>query len=229
MKSFRILVLLSAFVIFSCGGNDDPPPSPGVVQLIFPEANSECTTGVPVNEDLSQVTFEWMASDNTETYTLTVVNLDTNIPQSITTAVTSASLSIARGTPFSWSVTSMNSQSNDNATSSTSLFYNAGSQTTYAPFPAQLVSPASGSTISPNTSNEVLLDWLGADVENDIEGYQVFFSDQNPPTAVLGTLDAFSSEIITSVEANTVYFWRVITTDAEGNSSDSGVFEFKTL
>ena len=228
MKYFAVLSVLG-LILISCGGNDDPPPTPGAVQLVFPEENSECTTGVPVNEELSQVTFEWQPSENTESYTLRAINLNTNIPQTITTASTSASLSIDRGAPYSWSITSMNSQSNQTASSETWLFYNAGSQTTYAPFPAQLVSPNSGSTISPNASNQVVLNWLGADVENDIEEYQVFFSNQNPPTTELGTFDAFTSSVSASVVANTVYFWRVITTDAEGNTSDSGVFEFKTL
>ena len=228
MKYFAVLSVLG-LILISCGGNDDPPPTPGAVQLVFPEENSECTTGVSVNEELSQVTFEWQPSENTESYTLRAINLNTNIPQTITTASTSASLSIDRGAPYSWSITSMNSQSNQTASSETWLFYNAGSQTTYAPFPAQLVSPNSGSTISPNASNQVVLNWLGADVENDIEEYQVFFSNQNPPTTELGTFDAFTSSVSASVVANTVYFWRVITTDAEGNTSDSGVFEFKTL
>jgi hypothetical protein len=30
------------------------------------------------------------------------------------------------------------------------------------------------------------------------------------------------------VVANTTYYWKVITRDTKGNTSDSGVFEFKT-
>ncbi|WP_435624413.1 hypothetical protein [Flagellimonas sp.] len=228
MKQFIFLTLIG-ILITSCGGNDDPPPTPGAVLLVFPEENSECTTGVSINEELSQVTFEWQTSENTESYRLTVVNLNTNSPQTINTASTSASVSINKGTPYSWTVTSSNSQSSQSATSETWLFYNSGSQTTYAPFPAQLESPISGSTVSPNTSNEVVLDWLGADVENDITAYEVFFSDQNPPTTSLGTFDGLTSQISVAVSDSTVYFWRVITTDSEGNTSDSGVFEFRTL
>lgn len=60
------------------------------------------------------------------------------------------------------------------ASSETWLFYNAGSQTTYAPFPAQLVNPTSGSTVQMDIANEVLLEWSGADVDNDIESFEVF-------------------------------------------------------
>lgn len=229
MKQRVLGISFGMLILISCGGNDDPPPTPGMVQLVFPNQNSECTTGVSVNDELSQVTFEWQASENTESYTLTAVNLNTNAPQSINTATTSASLSINKGTPYSWSVRSTNSQSSEDANSETWLFYNSGSQTTYAPFPAQLLSPISGSTVAPNSSDEVTLRWSGADVENDIESYEVFFSDQNPPNTSLQIVDAFTSELNVSVLDNTVYFWKVVTTDSQGNTSDSGVFEFKTL
>lgn len=223
-KGIWILVLLA-----SCGGNDDPPPAPAGANLVFPTENSECTTGISVNGNLSQVTFQWQASANTDRYTLSVVNLETNVPQTISTAATSASLSIAKGTPFSWSVTSLNSKSDKVATSETWLFYNAGSQTTYAPFPAQLVSPLSGSTVQKDIANEVLLQWLGADVEGDIDSFQVFFSDQNPPVTLLGTTNPDIMEISVSVQSDIIYYWRVITTDLEGNVSDSGIFDFKVF
>ncbi|WP_222983052.1 hypothetical protein [Flagellimonas meishanensis] len=223
---YPIAVLL---VLTSCGGNDDPPPAPGGANLVFPEENSECTTGVSVNENLSQVTFRWEASKNTDSYTLSAVNLDTNVPQTISTAATSASLSIAKGTPFSWSVTSRNSRSEQVATSETWLFYNAGAQTTYAPFPAQLVSPTSGATVQKNIANEVLLQWMGADVDNDIDSFQILFSDQNPPQTEVGTTDASVMEVSVSVSSDTVYYWKVITTDLEGNTSDSGIFEFRVF
>ncbi|MBO0323837.1 hypothetical protein J0X14_16115 [Muricauda sp. CAU 1633] len=216
-------------ILVSCGGNDDPPPTPTGASLIFPEENSECTTGVSINESLSQVTFQWMASSNTDRYSLSVVNLDTNVPQTISTAATSASLSIAKGTPFSWSVTSISSNSDQTATSETWLFYNAGFETTYAPFPAQLVNPVSGSTVQKDLANEVLLEWQGADVDNDITSFEVFFSDENPPTTSMGTVDSETMEFSVTVNSDTVYYWSIITTDLEGNRSDSGVFDFKVF
>lgn len=224
LLSLSILVLLA-----SCGGNDDPPPAPEGANLVFPLENSECTTGVSVNEDLSQITFEWQASAHTDSYTLSVVNLNTNIPQTISTAATSASLSIAKGTPFSWSVTSISSNSDQVATSETWLFYNAGSQITYPPFPAQLVSPTSGSTVQMDISNEVLLVWTGADVDNDIDSFEVFFSDQSPPTTSVGTTNSNTMELAVSVQSDTVYYWEVVATDREGNSSNSGIFEFRVF
>lgn len=225
-RIFQSLGLL--IVLWSCG-SDDPPPAPGGTDLVFPDQNSECTTGISVNETLSQVTFQWQTSSNTDSYTLSVVNLETNIPQTISTAATSASLSIVKGAPYSWSVTSLNSRSDQVATSETWLFYNAGSQTTYAPFPAQLIGPVSGSTVQRNMDNEVTLVWQGADVENDISEFEVFFATTNPPTTSLGTTASNTMELNVDVESGTIYYWKVITTDAEGNNSDSGIFEFRTF
>lgn len=225
----NILRLSIVALLVSCGGDDGPPPAPVGAELVFPEENSECTTGTNVNETLSQVTFRWQASNNTESYTLSVVNLDTNVPQTISTAATSASLSIAKGTPFSWSVTSRSTRSDQVAVSETWLFYNAGSETTYPPFPAQLVSPVSGSTVQKDLANEVVLEWQGADVDNDITSFEVFFSEANPPVTSMGTTNATTMEFAVGVESETVYYWKVITTDQEGNTSDSGVFEFKVF
>ncbi len=224
----RVLCIIMT-ILTACGGDDGPPPSPEGALLVFPLENSECTTGVSLNETLSQVTFEWMPAKNSNLYTLTVVNLNTNSPQAITTASTSASLSIAKGAPFSWAVLSGNTDSDETATSENWLFYNSGFQTTYAPFPAQIVAPKSGETIPVGSSNEVVLEWIGADVEDDIIQFEVYFSQQNPPEELLTTADASTIQASVSVASGTVYYWKVVTTDSEGNTSDSGIFDFKTL
>ena len=226
----RNIIWLSILVLLvSCGGDDGPPPAPEGAALVFPEENSECTTGTDINQTSTQVTFRWMASNNTENYTLSVTNLNTNVPQNISTASTSASLTITKGTPYAWSVTSRNSNSDQVASSPTWLFYNAGSQTTYAPFPAQLVNPLSGATVQMDIANEVLLEWSGADVDNDIESFEVFFLETNPPTTSVGITNASAMEIPVGVESGNVYYWRVVTTDLEGNTSISGVFDFRVL
>lgn len=216
-----------ALVLMLACGKDDPPPAPEAVLLVFPEENSECTTGNSLGENLSQVTFRWNASKNTDQYVLSVINLNTNIPQNVSTSTTSANLTIAKGTPFSWNVSSRNNASDEVAVSDTWLFYNAGSQTTYAPFPARLVSPKSGSTVLKNSSNQVLLQWNGSDVDNDLASYEVLFSASNPPTTSIGTTNAATRQLLASVVSGTVYYWKVISTDAEGNTSESGVFEFR--
>jgi hypothetical protein len=208
---------------------DKVSKSPEGAILVFPLQNSECTTGVSVNETLSQVTFEWQPAANTELYVLSAVNLNTNTPQTITTAATSASLSIEKGAPYSWTVTSSNSDSDITAASENWLFYNAGPQVNYAPFPAQIVSPVSGRTVQMDQNNQVLLRWSGADIEDDIIGFEVYFSETNPPTTLLSATDATTMEVLANVSSGGTYYWSVITTDSNGNTSDSGIYDFKVL
>lgn len=231
MKYAKFYILTLGLILMACGGdsNDGPPPGPGTVTLVFPDQNSECTTGNVISDTQSEVTFEWQSAENTEGYILIVTNLNTNTRQTLPTQATSGTLAIDRGTPFSWIVTATNSQSSDVSTSASWLFYNEGSQTTYAPFPAQLVEPVSGSTVIRSNAGQVRLIWQGADVENDIASYDIQLSTTNPPTDNVGTQSNLVSDIFVDVDADTVYYWRVITTDAEGNSSTSSVFEFRAL
>jgi len=206
------------------------PKAPGTAILEFPLKNSECSTGEVINETTSRVEFKWEKASDTDTYELKVINLNTNIKQTISTALLSAKLSLEKGVPYSWSVATKNSQVNQKTESEAWLFYNAGAQTTYAPFPAAILEPSSGSTTSKDINNEVLLDWSGADVDNDISEYTVYFSLTNPPETVMATLEEGKlTETKVSVTSNTVYFWRVVTLDDEGNTSESGIYEFKVF
>lgn len=225
-----VVNILAIGMLMSCGGGDDgPPPVPGEALLVFPEQNSECTTGVDVSSTSSQVTFEWQPAENANRYTLTVINLFTNVPQTTTTMETNAALTIEKGAPFSWSVNSSNTASNQTTISESWLFYNAGSQTSYPPFPAQIIAPKSGATIQKNMDNEVMLQWLGGDVEDDIATFEVYFSDQNPPETLLLATGSETQEALATVVSGTVYYWKVVTIDLAGNQSDSGVYDFRVF
>lgn len=222
-------LLALALLVAACSGDDGPPPAPVGAQLVFPERNSECTTGTDVADGKSHVTFQWSASRHTDRYTLNVVNLDTHVPQTVSTVSTSASLSLAKGTPFSWTVISRNNKSEQLASSETWLFYNAGAQTSHAPFPAQIRAPGSGATVQAGLEGEVLLVWEGADVDGDLASFEVYFSTNDPPTELLGTTEAATMELGVGVESGNIYYWKVITTDGQGNRSDSGVFDFRVF
>jgi hypothetical protein len=104
------------------------------------------------------------------------------------------------------------------------MFYNEGPGIeNYAPFPADVVAPKRGAQVE-NTGT-VSLEWTGSDVDNDIDEYEVFFGTVNPPTNSLVTTTSTTTN--TSVNANTVYYWYVVTTDVAGNTSTSETFEFK--
>lgn len=205
------------------------PKSPESAKLLFPDNNSECTTGVDINATTSQVEFKWQASANTDSYKLVVTNLNTGNNQNINATSTQAKLTIAKGTPFSWVVISENAAVVKTTSSSTWNFFNSGFETTHAPFPAEIIAPEMGVTVFKDINSEVELSWKGSDVDNDIFGYDIYFSSENPPEILISSEAPGIQNTKVSVVANTIYYWKVVTEDVEGNTSDSGVFEFKTL
>lgn len=223
-----IAVLLLGLTFLGCGGKDGPK-APESSRLVFPLKDSECTTGVSLSNTSSEVEFQWQASDNTESYQIRVTNLVTNVSQNMSTSATSIKLPLDKGAPYSWFVTSINTSVTETATSEIWRFYNAGSQTSYAPFPAEIIAPKSGASVLRSANNEVELDWSGADVDNDITGYEVYFSTTNPPETLIFSPLANDTDVNVTIAAATVYYWRVKTLDSEGNSSDSGVYQFKSL
>lgn len=205
------------------------PKPPEASVLTFPNQDSECTTGESLNETTSSVEFRWMASANTQTYELKVSNITTGIAQTISTGALSAKLPLEKGAPYSWFVVSKNTKANETAFSETWQFYNEGFQTTYAPFPAQIIFPKSGASVLKDINNEIELSWSGADIEDDIEVFEVYFGTEPVANILIASLtsDSFTRKV--SVLSETTYYWRIVTKDAEGNTSDSGIFQFKVL
>lgn len=223
MKRIVYLVLV---LLWACGKDD--PKIPEAAILVFPAQNSVCITGVEVSPTTSRVEFRWQAAVNADTYQVEVTNLNSNSTQVGATSATALPIVLQNGQPYSWKVISKNNESNELATSQTWLFYNAGTQTTYAPFPAQIIAPISGGTVQLDGNGQVLLRWSGADVDSDIDSFEVFLDTADPPSMSQGTLNFNVQELAVSLDPATVYYWKVITTDREGNRSDSGTYSFRT-
>ena len=221
----KIFIILIITVFYSCSSSDDGPSLPEVVSLIFPENNQECNEGISLNATQSQVTFQWNTSANTTTYDLVIKNLDTDATTTISSLNNAATVTINKATPYSWYVVSKSDLTPETAQSETWKFYNAGDATqNYAPFPAELVGPTMGANLTGITT--ITLEWLGSDVDNDITGYDVYFDTVSPPTTQVGT-DQTQMTNNVSVSAGNTYYWKIITKDAEGNNSESPVFEFR--
>lgn len=222
-------IIIISVVLLGCKKKEAPKP-PESVQLIYPEKNSDCTTGLDINATTSEVEFRWQTANNSEIYELIVTNLNNGNKQDFKglTAVTKT-VPITKGTPYSWVVISRNSAVLETASSDSWNFYNSGFESAYTPFPAEVLTPKMGTSIFKDINNEVDLIWLGADLDNDIEGYDIYFSTENPPENLVSSNDADSPSVKVTVITNTVYYWRIITRDSEGNTSDSGVFEFRAI
>lgn len=226
MKLIQIVFIALVFV--GCSKGEAPKP-PEIARLTYPEKNSECTSGVTINATTSEVEFRWQMALHTDTYELRVTNLDNNSTQTISTKSLSVKLPLQKGVPFSWSVNTKNASLTQITPSETWQFYNAGFETTHVPFLAEIVTPKSGESIFRDINNEITLDWNGADIDNDIQFYEVYLSTVSPPATLLETLGGGTTSRKTSVTADTVYYWKVVTIDREGNKSDSGIYSFKVL
>ncbi len=228
----KVLFLVVAVAMFNCGGSDSGGDNGGGDKILPPEAaslvspvnNEECNQGNSVSDTESNVRFEWNRAANATSYTVILKNLDTDGTEEFTSSANITTIKLLKGVPYSWQVVSKSNKTTTTASSETWRFYNAGEGVSnYAPFPADLVSPAMGST----TSATVSLEWTGSDIDNDIEDYKVYLSTSTPPTDLQATTTDTSLSNIT-LAADTVHYWRVVTTDTEGNNSQSPIFEFRT-
>ena len=244
LKKIHIPFSFLTLLLLSCGGssggddsppmsgNDDEPeiPAPSSATLVFPEDETECNTGIidSTDETLSTVTFEWNASTNTDSYTVTVTDLNTNSSVFSNSNTNSADITISRGTPYSWFVTSRAQGTNETANSATFRFYNEGPGIeNYAPFPAEAVRPNPGANLTASTSN-VTLEWSSTDIDDDLSSYEVFLGLDSDTLTSLGETQENSFPNVSVTSGNT-YFWRIISRDVQGNSSESQVFQFRIL
>ena len=229
----KLIFLLSTLFIFSCGSGDDDstqPLPPEAALLTAPDNNKVCETGTSISDSKSNVDFSWSASANTTSYDLKITNLSTNeVSNQSGVTETTTTVELSKGTAYSWQITSKNNESTENAFSSTWKFYLAGSsETTFAPFPADLISPTSGSTIQRDGDGMVTLSWAGSDPDTSsglkftvyldtVDGKQVPQEDYK---------DLEESELTTAADSDTVYYWRVKTSDGT-NVSYSLIYSFR--
>lgn len=202
--------------------------NPTEALLIFPYENSECHEGTNITATESTVMFEWSQAANSDSYDLVLKNLSTNDETTYMTSENELPIVILRATPYAWYIISKSNAVNSTAQSETWKFYNAGDGiTSYAPFPAEIISPAMAEIIS-TAPTEITLDWDGSDVDDDIMGYDVYFGTTNPPDLLAGNVQE-SSLTEVPVSPDTIYYWSVTTIDEHGNSSESGIYQFKIL
>jgi hypothetical protein len=200
---------------------------PGKPNLITPAQNSICISGIIVSDSESQVLFTWSGTENTNSYDLVLKNLLTNTSKTINVTDTQAWAQLLRNTPYSWYVSAKQTTSTTTTQSDNWKFYNSGAGVvTYAPFPAEIVAPTYGQIVTA-VDGKIDLSWKGSSADSNITGYNVSLgTTTDPPVIKNGVTDTFLNDVV--VAANTVYHWRVVTVDANGNYTDSGLYQFKT-
>jgi hypothetical protein len=230
MSKIKLTIYSIAILALSCKKHhQDPPPpvpAPSKAVLSAPAQNEACTSGTVVSSTQSTILFKWSASQNTESYELHLKDLETKTESTQSSTSNQLSLAVTRGKPYAWYVVSRSTKTTQTAQSDTWKFYcSAPGVTSYAPFPAELTSPAMDGSVTP-TGGKITLTWTGSDADSDIKEYDVYMGT----STILNLIKAGATTSTlgdVAVSSATTYYWKVVTKDQKGNSSDSGVGQFK--
>ena len=230
MKNYKhftsfILVLL----LVHCQKTEQPV-DPGVANLISPVDKETCLDGVSINDTQSNVTFVWGTATDALSYELEIANLLTQSTQVFTSDTNELSIALSKAEPYSWSVRSIGETGTAPSVSDPWKFYLAGDAVVnYAPFPAELITPRSGANTTPDINNLVILRWTADDVDNDLDRFEVYLDAIDGTTLNQEiTYLAQETQLEVEVENNTVYYWKIVAIDLNGNQSSSGVYTFRT-
>lgn len=228
-----VYIFVFIFSLVGCGKSNDPeeelPLNPTAPTLIYPSNNEPCLDAVSLNDSQSQIAFNWNQGQNADNYTLVITNLSTNDTQEIPVSFPPYTATLIKAEPFAWKVVANGAIGTTPAESDRWKFYLSGdAQTSYAPFPAELLSPQASSTVSANNDGEITLNWIATDVDSDIATYTLFMDTNDASTEVTQlSYKSGNMQYNIEVESNQTYLWRVVTLDQTGNTSDSGTYGFR--
>ena len=228
MKNYFCLMILTLSI--SCSKDPAEVSDPTSFELIAPANNETCLEGSIINDNQKEIVFQWGGSTNATSYSLDIINLTTNVGQTLQSNGTSLSVKLTSAEPYSWKVIASGEAGAKSASSELWKFFLAGDEVVnYAPFPPELISPRPSATIDVNSLNEIVLNWTCSDVDKDIVTYKVYL-DTTDGSALVRELDYVqnNTELAVDVINDGNYFWKVVAIDSNGNSSSSGVYSFNT-
>ncbi len=215
------------FLLILCiGCRKDPPPLPGKALLLLPRNNEICADGVIVSASRSKILFKWDAAKNSDSYVLSIKNLESGQISTHSTDKTQLELELDRNLAYSWFIASKNAKNSQEVSSDLWKFYNpAPAQTSFSPFPAELTAPRYGEVIPLSTAT-VTLRWSASDPDGDIDSYDVYLGNTNVPVLYRsGLKTAVLADLL--LDRNKTYYWKISTRDTKGNRSNSDVYVFK--
>ena len=206
------------------------PADPGVANLISPVDKETCLDGVSINDTQSNVNFVWGTATGALSYELEIANLLTQSTQLYSSDTNELSIALSKAEPYSWSVKSIGETGTTPSVSDPWKFYLAGDAVVnYAPFPAELITPRSGANTTPDINNLVILRWTADDVDDDLNHFEVYLDTIDGTTLNQEiAYQAQETQLEVEVENNTVYYWKIVAIDLNGNQSSSGVYTFRT-
>jgi len=86
--------------------------------------------------------------------------------------------------------------------------------------------PPNGST---NVTTMVYLCWTGGDPDGDEVFYNVYFGNTSPPPGYLYNQSNNCTPVLYLLEFNTTYYWKIISIDEHGASTEGPIWSFNTM
>jgi hypothetical protein len=229
----KILAILIGIVLISCSSSsDDPAPAPEpenniptASSYILPNNNAVCT-GEEISDTEIKVDFQWNAFQDVEDsnldYKITIRSLETNqVVNTENLTGTSISITLEKGTSYAWNIEATDSDNNATTGATWQFQTPFNTVTNYLPFPATLLSPENGVSV---TTTNITFTWEGNDPdegETELLEYSVFIDTLNPPVQEVAT--NIVAETHTETLAAGVYYWKVASRDPNGNISNSEI------
>ncbi|SHF87715.1 hypothetical protein SAMN05444396_102204 [Flavobacterium segetis] len=233
MRKIIAIVGLTA-LLFSCGGGgtDEPAPAP-VAQNTAP---STPTLVSPTNSKLcvsNNLALEWNASVDAENnpivYQTEIAtdNLFTQIVKTNEGTTPTFSVTLEKGKAYYWRVKATDSKNAASAYSTTFNFYTEGvAIVNYLPFSPSLIQPEINATVS---RASVTLKWAASDVDaSDVLTYDLFLGTTNPPTTKVVDNKTLTFYEATSLQATSIYYWKIVVKDNKGGETIGQIWSFKT-
>ena len=214
-----IRLILVGLLVTACGGKDDNKNDPpedtekelGAFNLEFPENNLICTEGEDNGTDGVSIEFQWSGSTNATSYEIKITNQETNSTDTRTVTTTSLTIGLPKGTQFSWAVTAI--LGSKTLPSDSWNFYSEGTSTeNFAPFPAEI-------GVSDNGNGTVSVSWVGEDLDDDLENYDVYIGSGETLELILENTTLLNTTY--NITAGQQYAIKVISKDSNNNSSTS--------
>ncbi|MFV8377079.1 hypothetical protein [Flavobacterium sp. LB1P71] len=228
IKKF-IYVAVIGFLLISCGGGDDPVPTPKneaptAPILVAPANNKLCVDNL--------VSFQWNVSTDSNndpiTYEIQVAkdNQFLQIVKTFEGPANSQNILLEKGVAYYWRVKATDNKSLSSDYSSVYNFYTQGEAVVnHLPFSPELVQPVLNTVLNTATAT---LKWKASDVDvNDILVFDVYFGADNPPISKVSE-NLVTNTLNVPVVPLKEYYWKVVVKDGKGGEAIGQTWKFKT-
>ena len=216
--------IVIAVLFCTCSKSSIPEPEAAV--LTTPVNSNTC---VPIFTTDTQgiISFIWEEAKNTDSYEVFVRNSNTQTEQRKPVDLTSTTITLDRGVPYSWWVVSSSDASAVDTKSKVWSFYLEDIQEeTFLPFSAQLNNPQDEQEVTLSLG-AVNLQWTGSDLDDDIAYYQVYIGTDAAQMSLVQD-NQITSSYSALLDVGQTYFWQITTVDQRGNKSQSAIQLFTT-